>query len=295
MLPRHALRQVPLRGMILTLTVVLAACVGTPSPSPDSSATSGGTPTGTLSVAYLSDVQTLDPAQGYDVVSVAAERLVFESLLGYDADANIVPLLAADFPEISEDGMTFTFSLRQGVNFVQADGTVVKEMTADDVVASLNRLLNPDLLPNPSPVSSSFFAIIDGAAAVVAGEATEATGIRKIDGRTVSITITEPNQTFLNILAMTFGSILPAGSSTNAEEITANPVGTGPFLLASRQSGQQMTFVTNPHYWNPSAQHVAQIDFVLRDHVPNEFVRVNPLGLQVSYFRVDQAFEEGKQ
>jgi type IV secretion system protein VirB5 len=38
--------------------------------------------------------------------------------------------------------------------------------------------------------------------------------------------------------------------------------------------------------------HVAQIDFVMRDHVPNEFVRVNPLGLQIAYFRVDQAFEE---
>ncbi len=37
---------------------------------------------------------------------------------------------------------------------------------------------------------------------------------------------------------------------------------------------------------------IAQIDFSLRDHVPNEFIRVNPLGLQVSYFRVDQAFEE---
>ena len=40
---------------------------------------------------------------------------------------------------------------------------------------------------------------------------------------------------------------------------------------------------------------IAQIDFSLRDHVPNEFIRVNPLGLQVSYFRVDQAFEETKQ
>jgi len=38
--------------------------------------------------------------------------------------------------------------------------------------------------------------------------------------------------------------------------------------------------------------HVAQIDFVMREHVPNEFVRVNPLGLQITYFRVDQAFEE---
>jgi type IV secretory pathway component VirB8 len=41
--------------------------------------------------------------------------------------------------------------------------------------------------------------------------------------------------------------------------------------------------------------HVAQIDFVMRDHVPNEFVRVNPLGLQITYFRVDQAFEESRR
>jgi len=41
--------------------------------------------------------------------------------------------------------------------------------------------------------------------------------------------------------------------------------------------------------------YVAQIDFVIRGHVPNEFVRINPLGLQVTYFRVDQAFEETKQ
>src|SRR5205823_4722704 len=40
--------------------------------------------------------------------------------------------------------------------------------------------------------------------------------------------------------------------------------------------------------------YVAQIDFVMRDHVPNEFVRVNPLGLQITYFRVDQAFEEAR-
>ena len=41
--------------------------------------------------------------------------------------------------------------------------------------------------------------------------------------------------------------------------------------------------------------YIAQVDFVMREHVPNEFVRVNPLGLQISYFRVDQAFEEPRR
>ena len=55
-------------------------------------------------------------------------------------------------------------------------------------------------------------------------------------------------------------------------------------------------------YYTPGTRHeraresyVAQIDFVMRDHVPNEFIRVNPLGLQVAYFRVDQAFEESSR
>ena len=41
--------------------------------------------------------------------------------------------------------------------------------------------------------------------------------------------------------------------------------------------------------------YIAQVDFTLRESIPNEFVRVNPLGLQVAYFRVDQAFEEGRR
>src|SRR4030095_9868366 len=55
-------------------------------------------------------------------------------------------------------------------------------------------------------------------------------------------------------------------------------------------------------YYSPGSRterhretYVAQIDFVLRDHVPNEFVRVNPVGLQGAYFRVDQAFEDGRR
>jgi peptide/nickel transport system substrate-binding protein len=258
----------PSRGSaVLAVALLLAACSPSASESPSAASSEPGAseipaaPTDTLSVAFLSDIQTLDPAQGYDVVSWPAERLIFEPLLGYDEDANIVPLLAAEMPEISDDGLTFTFTLREGVNFVRSDGTIVGEMTATDVVASLNRLLNPNLLPNASPVASSFFAIIEGADEVAAGTTTEASGIQMIDERTVSITITSPNQTFLNILAMPFGSIIPADSPTTAEEITANPIGTGPFLLESREVGQRLTYVLNPHYWNPAGQRVAGIDF----------------------------------
>ena len=58
---------------------------------------------------------------------------------------------------------------------------------------------------------------------------------------------------------------------------------------------QKILFTPGTRHERTRQTHVAQIDFVLRDHVPNEFVRVNPLGLQVTYFRVDQAFEEAAQ
>jgi type IV secretory pathway TrbF-like protein len=58
---------------------------------------------------------------------------------------------------------------------------------------------------------------------------------------------------------------------------------------------QQVFYTPGTRYERARQTFVAQIDFVIRGHVPNEFIRVNPLGLQVSYFRVDQAFEESRQ
>jgi type IV secretory pathway TrbF-like protein len=55
---------------------------------------------------------------------------------------------------------------------------------------------------------------------------------------------------------------------------------------------QKVLYAPGTRHERARQTHVAQVDFVLRDHVPNEFIRVNPLGLQITYFRVDQAFEE---
>ena len=57
---------------------------------------------------------------------------------------------------------------------------------------------------------------------------------------------------------------------------------------------RKVFYTTGTRMERAQETHVAQIDFVMRPHVPNEFVRVNPLGLQITYFRVDQAFEEGR-
>jgi type IV secretory pathway TrbF-like protein len=58
---------------------------------------------------------------------------------------------------------------------------------------------------------------------------------------------------------------------------------------------QKVFYTPGTRFERARQTYVAQIDFVIRGHVPNEFIRVNPLGVQVSYFRVDQAFEEPRQ
>jgi ABC-type transport system substrate-binding protein len=236
-------RRAPL-AFLAAFAVIAAAC--TPGSS-GSTAPAGG---GTLSIGYKSDIQTFDPSQGYDVVSWPAERLIFDTLLAYGDGADLVPSLATAMPEVSADGLTYTFTLRDNVSFVDATGAVVRAMTADDVAFSFNRLLNPNLTPNPSPVASGFFQIIEGAEAVVAGTATEASGIRVVDAKTVEFTITQADRTFLNLLAMPFGSIVPEGVATeDTAAFAAAPVGTGPYYLESYEQGQMARFARNTHYW----------------------------------------------
>jgi ABC-type transport system substrate-binding protein len=249
----------------VAVLMLLAACGGdqqAPSASAAQTDDNGGEPAGSgapdapdaaggaISIGFEGDIASLDPSQGYDYISWPAERLIFETLITYDESTELVPQLAAEMPEVSEDGLTYTFTLRDGVSFVLPDGTVHREMTADDVVFSLNRVLNPNLTPAPSPVAGAFFVLIEGGQAVVDGEADEATGLVAVDDRTVEITITNPDLTFLNILAMPFASIVPSDIATeDTEAFSEEPVGTGPYLLESRTIGEGATFVLNPHYW----------------------------------------------
>ena len=79
-----------------------------------------------------------------------------------------------------------------------------------------------------------------------------------------------------------------AVQNVSLTELTATP-------YKASVSFQKLLYAPGTRHERGRQTYVAQIDFVLRDHVPNEFVRVNPLGLQVTYFRIDQAFEEANR
>ena len=264
-------------GVVAAIGLIAAACGPASSPAATSQPTTGATPEpgatataaatipqgGKLSIAYASDLQHLDPAVMYDTTGIAAVRLMFESPLSYDpTSTQLVPLLATAMPTISADGKTYIITLRKGVNFVKADASVLREMTADDLVYSLNRVLDPNLKPSPSPVANAFFGNIVGASDVIGGKAKTASGIKATDSSTVEIDLVNADATFSNILASTFAAVVPkelAGEDTAAFD--AAPVGTGPYVLSAYTKGQQATFTANKSYWQAGQPYLDEIDF----------------------------------
>ena len=277
--------RIPWRTSALGVAVILvaSACGASSSPAPSEGASvapgasvpAASTPAsseasapasipqgGTLSIGWNGEIQWLDPSLGYDVTSWPAERLMFEALLDYDDGTRLVPLLADGMPTVSADGKAFTFKIHGDVNFVNADGSVLRKMTADDVAYSINRVLNPNLKPNPSPVASGFFGNIVGAADVLAGTATAASGIKVIDPTTIEFDLVNADATFLNVLATPFASVVPKElAGDDATAFSAKPVGTGPYLLKDYTKGQGATFVKNPAYWQAGQPYLDQIDY----------------------------------
>ena len=260
-------------AVLATVGLLVTACGGTATPAPSSApvatpGTSVAAPSasvaeaspsaaastiprgGTLSVAYKSDYQHLDPAVMYDTVGIGGVRLMFEAPLTYDSGTKLEPMLATAMPTVSSDGLKYTFTLRSGVNFVNEDGSILREMKADDFVYSINRVLDPNLKPAPSPVATAFFGNIAGAAEVIGGKAKTATGVKALNAHDVEIDLVKADATFLNILATTFASVVPKELATeDTAAFDAKPVGTGPYVLSAYTKGQQATFTANKHYW----------------------------------------------
>src|SRR5687767_9948757 len=108
---------------------------------------------GEIIVTYQNDVATLDPAIGYDWQNWSMIKSLFDGLMDYEPGTSTLRTDLAESYEISEDGMSFTFKLRPGVKFHNG-----REMTADDVKYSIERVLNPE---TQSP-GAGFFGSIKG-------------------------------------------------------------------------------------------------------------------------------------
>jgi len=208
---------------------------------------------GEMIVTYKDDVSTLDPAIGYDWQNWSMIKSLFDGLMDYEpGTTELVTDLAEDYT-ISDDGRTFTFTLRDGVMFHNG-----RSLTAEDVRYSLDRVTNP-ITQSPG---AGFFGSIEGYDAVAAGDADSLSGVSVIDERTVEIRLSRPDATFLHVMAINFSSVVPKEAVEEfGDDFGRNPVGTGAFALEEWTLGQRLVFARNEDYWKEGLPNLDRITF----------------------------------
>ena len=252
----------------LVLALITTAC-GAPAPAPPAVDTPapGVTPEpttppeppaaevpqygGTMILTYENDIATLDPATGYDWDNWGMEKWIYDALLDYDVDMNMIPHIA-EMPEVSDDGTVFTFTLREGVKFHNG-----RELTADDVAYTITRVLDPETM---SP-GQSFYFTIKGSEEFANGEADSVEGIEVLDDHTIRFTLTQADASFLNVIALNFSFIVPKEEVEKwGEDFGHHPMGTGPFVFEEWVPGQSLSFLRNDEYFRPELPYLDGVD-----------------------------------
>ena len=146
---------------------------------------------GKFSVPLSSEPESLDPAYITDIYAVTIANNLFDGLVEFDKDLNVVPAIA-ELWKISRDRKLYTFHLQKGVKFHNG-----REVTAEDFEFSISRILNPE---THSPVASLFLNI-KGAKAFHEGQCSQVEGLNVLDRYTIQIQLDEPFAPFLSILS----------------------------------------------------------------------------------------------
>nr|CAA9270754.1 ABC transporter, substrate-binding protein (cluster 5, nickel/peptides/opines) [uncultured Armatimonadetes bacterium] len=245
-------RRLPVVSLALLAALVLVAGCGNRNRGGGGGTANGsdGKVPGVLRYALTTEPTTLDPALVSDGPTIDLLMQVYEGLVGWNEKNEVVPLVARAMPTVSADGRTYTFVLRDNVKFTNG-----RAVTADDVKYSLTRSLDPKL---NSSVASTYLNDIVGADALAAGKATELTGVKVVDPKTVQITLVEPRAYFLGKLTYATGYVVareevekgPLREGGAHSFDATNSVGTGPFKLASYAPQSRVLLEANPDYWN---------------------------------------------
>ena len=179
---------------------------------------------GTLVAAFSADPGGFDPARGPSGMSHIAIEQVFSTLLLLDENAKPYGGLAHEWSS-SEDGLTWTFKLREGLKFHNGEA-----LTADDVVFSFDRIRKPD----------------SGYAYLSQVETIEK--VTAVDDLTVEFKLSRPTGPFEIYMAFPGSSIVPKDLVESGWDLNAKPVGSGPFKFVSYEPRSVIKFERNPDY-----------------------------------------------
>lgn len=179
---------------------------------------------GTLVIGQQSDVGQLDPHRTNDAPTLRVLSNVYQTLTFADGDFQPVGLLASEW-ETAEDGTTWTFTLREGVQF---HAPVSREMTAEDVAFSIERILSEE---TGSPWASDFEPV---------------ESVTAEDDTTVVFQLSEPFAPFL--VKLRRGFVVPREAADEVD-LSTQPVGTGPFAFEETVAQTRTTLTAVDGYW----------------------------------------------
>ena len=206
------------------LSAVLSGCGGGSEEKPTAAETPARAETNEIAVGIAQDLDdSLDP---HITVAAGTKEVmfnVFEGLMKPTSTGDLIPAVA-DHYEISEDKLTYTFTLREGVQFHNGD-----MVTAEDVVYSISRCADTT---DGTPLVEAFSVV---------------QSVEALDEKTVAITIAEPSNEFISFLTT---AILPA----DYDQQDTAPVGTGPFKFVSRSAQESIVLEKFDAYWGTPAQ-----------------------------------------
>ena len=257
--------------MLLALSVVLAACTSdegtTEEPAETGEETTDGTETegAEETVPQLlvfgrgGDSVSLDPAIVTDGESFKVTENIFETLLNFgEQDTTINAGLAKEW-EASEDGLTYTFKLQEGVKF--HDGT---DFNAEAVVKNVERWKAGN--EEQFYYFHSMFKAEDED--IIAN-------VEAVDDLTVVFTLSRPQAPFLKNIAMSpFGIASPTAFEAAGDSFGDNPVGTGPFKFVEWKRNDSITVEKNADYWQEG---LPKLDTIIFRAIPDNSARLNAL------------------
>ncbi|MBC3376030.1 ABC transporter substrate-binding protein [Pseudomonas sp. SWRI92] len=193
----------------------------------------------------------------------ASAETMFNRLTQFERGGTaVIPGLATKW-DISEDGLSYTFHLREGVKFHTTPYfKPTREFNADDVLFTFNRMINKDdPFRKAYPTEFPYFTDM--------GMDTNITKIDKVDDHTVKFTLKDVDAAFIQNLAMSFASIQSAEYAAQllkdgkAPDINQKPVGTGPFVFKSYQKDSNIRYTGNKDYWKPEDVKIDNLIFAI--------------------------------
>lgn len=246
-------------GLAMLVLASFPGCTGPGEPRNPGAADGGRK---ILRIARRNEHKSLDPAAQFDSASAQIITNVYDTLLEYDylrRPYALVPSLLEKMPERQPDGVSYVFTLRSGVRFIDdpafPDGRG-REVTVDDVIYSIKRFADAN-------VNAKSFILMQGVVegldafrqatrdqgASIDYDAHDVSGLRRVDGRRMVVRFTGVNPLALYPFAASPMSIVAREAVAHyGDAFAQHPVGTGPFVLRDSDRRGTMVLVKNPNY-----------------------------------------------